>query len=163
MSRKYIAIMITTGLGLLLIGGTIAINISESLPVGIYMQTTPKQIKSGDIILFYSETINQTAAKRGYIKPGSQLGKRVLAVGGDNLQTGEKTIINGEVVSSKIQQKDSQKRPMEIFQFEGIVPSGKIFVLGDTPGSYDSRYYGFVNESDINKKLKPLWVWNAQK
>lgn len=163
MRKYYIVIIAGIGLVLIALRGTIAINISESLPVGIYLQKGSEDVKRGDIVLFYSTRINQDAAERGYIRKGSKLGKRVVAIEGDHLQTGKKTIIKGQVISTKIQLKDSQNRPMEIFEYQGKVPPGHIFVIGDTPGSYDSRYYGFVQKSDIQKKLKPIFVWNTEK
>jgi hypothetical protein len=44
----------------------------------------------------------------------------------------------------------------EPFEFNGSVPEGKVFLIGDSPNSYDSRYFGFVDEGAIDAILRPL-------
>lgn len=39
----------------------------------------------------------------------------------------------------------------------GIVPSDKIFLIGDHQRSYDSRYFGLVDKNKINAILLPLF------
>lgn len=42
------------------------------------------------------------------------------------------------------------------FQFNGKVPMGKVFLVGDRGNSYDSRYFGFKSINDIETVLFPL-------
>ena len=44
----------------------------------------------------------------------------------------------------------------EPFDFSGTVPEGKIFLIGDSPNSYDSRYFGFIEEEAIDAILRPI-------
>ena len=43
------------------------------------------------------------------------------------------------------------------FQFNGKVPMGKVFLVGDRDDSYDSRYFGFKSINDIETVLHPLF------
>lgn len=52
----------------------------------------------------------------------------------------------GEVMSET-----SDHRPLTRFVWEGPVPQGKAFVLGDRPHSYDSRYLGFIDVDRLNR------------
>jgi conjugal transfer pilin signal peptidase TrbI len=42
------------------------------------------------------------------------------------------------------------------FRFNGIVPPGQLFLVGDHPDSYDSRYFGFVDRNRIQKRAWAL-------
>ena len=146
----------------LLISSQLAINTSASLPVGFYLQKKydSGSLRKGDIILFYDDKINAIAYKRGYIRRGEQIGKRVAAVEGDSININAlKTVILGKIISKNTPIKDSKKRPMDLFQYKGVVPQGSIFLIGDTSNSFDSRYYGFVNKEKITAILTPLIVW----
>ncbi|WP_234573580.1 conjugative transfer signal peptidase TraF [Rhodohalobacter sp. 614A] len=143
-------------------GPRVAINTSESLPIGIYFitQTSGKEVGKGDLVLFYDEEINKKAAERKYIREGHMIGKRVAAVGGENIRVGPKqTTLSGIPVSGKAPRTDSKGRPMQRFLYNGVVPDGTVFLLGDTDNSYDSRYYGFVEISKITGTLTPLFIW----
>ena len=43
-------------------------------------------------------------------------------------------------------------------KIDHIEEDGKYWVLGDHELSYDSRYFGAVDESLIKHRLKPIWV-----
>lgn len=43
------------------------------------------------------------------------------------------------------------------FRFNGKVPPGMVFLVGDRDNSYDSRYFGFKSISDIETVLSPLF------
>lgn len=38
-----------------------------------------------------------------------------------------------------------------------IVPEGQVLLLGTTPYSYDGRYYGFIDQAEINAEAFPLF------
>lgn len=42
--------------------------------------------------------------------------------------------------------------------FDGVIPSDKAFVLGDSLDSFDSRYWGFTQYKNLHK-LTPLFNW----
>jgi type IV secretory pathway protease TraF len=46
---------------------------------------------------------------------------------------------------------------IEPFQFSGTVPPGMVFLVGDRDKSYDSRYFGFKQITDIETVLYPIF------
>ena len=46
---------------------------------------------------------------------------------------------------------------IEPFKFSGTVPPGMVFLVGDRDKSYDSRYFGFKQITDIETVLHPIF------
>ena len=46
---------------------------------------------------------------------------------------------------------------LQHFVFNGTVPSGYMFVMGQHKDSYDSRYFGLVEKSRILAKAYPIF------
>lgn len=46
--------------------------------------------------------------------------------------------------------------PLYPFYFNGSVPQGKLFIIGDHEDSYDSKYMGFINKSDVKAVALPV-------
>ena len=43
----------------------------------------------------------------------------------------------------------------------GVVPPGMALVLADHPGSFDSRYFGFVPLESL-QRVKPVFLFNPK-
>lgn len=43
----------------------------------------------------------------------------------------------------------------------GVIPSGMALVVADHPGSFDSRYFGFV-PLDSLQRVEPLFAFNPK-
>jgi conjugal transfer pilin signal peptidase TrbI len=77
--------------------------------------------------------------------------KRVGCLAGDYLNEKDGSFFcNGELIAKA-------QGDMKHFLFNGTVPSGKYFLIGDHPRSYDSRYFGFIEKGAIDARLIPLF------
>ena len=106
-------------------------------------------VSYGDIVIIQEPT-----------QPTEPIVKRIIAMGGDtvkiNFPTGE-VWLNGALLKEDYVNKDTNTNiPRENLDYdenycwEGTVPEGCIFVLGDNRGvSKDSRYFGFIDERHI--------------
>lgn len=141
----------------------IFIDASDSLPYSLYiLRKGEKEAVRGGL---YAFTI--PGRSDYYYFPESKLkttfGKKLIGLPGDSLQTDltQRVItLKGEGLqeSFKVLNKDSKGRVVtEIFSFNGKIPGNKYFLVGETANSYDSRYWGFVDEKDIIGRVYPVF------
>ena len=72
--------------------------------------------------------------------------KRLVCVPGDSLRNvGRDFYCNGQYVGrAKEISREGKKLPL--FEYDGKVPEGRLFAVGEAPASYDSKIWGFVRE-----------------
>jgi len=112
-------------------------------------------IKRGDLVAFVPKDrifklIGLKKPKRAFY-----FVKKVVCLPGDKLEVNpetreffcnEKFIGKALAISCK-----GYKAPL--FVWNGSVPNGHYFVMGETKCSYDSRYWGFVKKDQIKAKI----------
>lgn len=122
------------------------INITGSLPYGLYVKTH-QPIKTGSIVVF-RPNIKQYPFVAKYIKPGLPLMKKVSALPGQ--------VYNLPLTSKA----DSKGNPIIPWTpTTSTVPDNHLFVLGVTKYSLDSRYLGFIPQTSVIHHVRPLLTW----
>lgn len=82
-------------------------------------------------------------------KYGMRFVKRVACMSGERLiHSGRDFYCNGAFLATA-KAWDRKGNPAAPFDFNGTIPDGKYFALGEHADSYDSRYWGFVNHGWI--------------
>jgi conjugal transfer pilin signal peptidase TrbI len=69
---------------------------------------------------------------------------------------------HGETLSLDAVEKDTLGRNLPLIK-EQTIPGGKFFVIGTVPRTYDSRYWGLVDEKQVSGQAYPLAFWKSTK
>ena len=141
----------------LVFGAGLRFNPTPSLPKGIY-RIVPGTPEKNELVSFCLQgEFAELALERGYLEAGScpsglrPLLKRLAALPGD--------FVDPSVFPTR--SVDSHGRPMSPALAPGVVPPGMALVLADHPGSFDSRYFGFVPLESL-QRVEPLFLFNPK-
>ena len=156
--------VVFAGLGLLLAAGLAAsrpplllVNESHSVPSGLYRRAASSPHR-GDLV-----ALRQPPAARSYLRrlgapPGMRLLKRVAARGGDPV------CAQGAGLSwpgGAARRLARDRRGARLPQWTGCRPlaGDELLLLGDTPDSFDSRYFGPVPRAAVDGVYVEILRW----
>lgn len=146
------------------------INTTKSIPVGLYW-TTNAPIEKGAYVLFCPPDVGvfATAKERDYIAGGFCPGdygymmKRILAAKDDVVTvTNDGVYVNGNVLPySKPIKSDPAGRELPRYQSnQYTLGAAELLLMSDVSGtSFDGRYYGPVNRSQVKNVIRPVITW----
>jgi conjugative transfer signal peptidase TraF len=172
-------------LPMLLFGPSLlSINVSGSLPVGLYWTgslpepgsapgETTSEGRTGNLRVEVGMIVSAclppqaatSALERGYLPEGTcpsgvtQVGKVIAALPGDTVDvTDSGSFVNGALLpESAPLLRDSKGRAMPRLRGRFILPAETAWLYsGHSPRSFDSRYYGPVPLSGVRGQLSPL-------
>lgn len=122
----------------------IVINFTGSMPDAVYKIGVGER---GSVASFCSPTPH--SGRRGFCPDGSMpLVKRVVGVAGDAVNvTNDGVEINGHAVpNSRPLDNNFEGKALPHLRGEFLLKHGEIWVAGEHPNSFDSRYFGPVNK-----------------
>jgi conjugative transfer signal peptidase TraF len=133
-------------------------NASPSVPIGFYRAALRPPRTGALAILRLREPHRALAEVRGYLGPRALLIKWVAAVAGDRVcRYGSLVTINARL-AAHARASDAAARPLPAWQGCTRLSAGQIFVLSAAPGSFDSRYFGPVDGTDVVGTAAPIWT-----
>ncbi len=144
------------------------LNLSNSLPRGVY-QETDEPIQPGTLVAeCLPIKLAQFAQERGWIGTGycptgtPPILKQVVAIAGDTVEVTDYFIeVNGvKIPHSATQKQDSHGRDVPaIPRGTYTLARGEVFLLAtNIPNSWDSRYTGPAQLTDIITTARPVWT-----
>lgn len=145
----------------------VCINVTPSMPEGIYIRDT-SNVQRGDIIAFcLKEPYKSIGLKKFYIEKGQvcqgadPLIKEVIAIPGDDVVLTDQFIrVNKRISPYPTFHFDSLHRRLAVYPRGRYSHVPGYWVIGThSPYSWDSRYWGEIRADQILYKLRPLWVW----
>lgn len=121
----------------------------DSVPVTLTW-ITGGTAQQGDYVYFQAQNpiINKGAK--------SYLTKRVECVEGMKIDfDGKRFLCDGKAMGGEVLHQTSDGRPVEVTNFRGVIPEGKVFVMGTHERSFDSRYLGLLDRKQITR-VEPI-------
>jgi signal peptidase I/conjugal transfer pilin signal peptidase TrbI len=136
----------------------LTVNTTASLPQRLFF--LKKKVSSGDIAVGrYVQFPFQDDMTKRLVGPGEVLlVKRVGCVSGQRLTVdSEKGYWCDGQWLGKAKDRSIKGVPMTNFVWNGVVPPGKFFAVADHKDSYDSRYYGLIDERRVKAMAYPIF------
>ena len=123
------------------------LNITDSLPLGLYLRVPATEFQRGDYIVYEpSEEVRQIVASYGWGDGEHTFLKQIGAVAGEHYAIDEETKkfqIEGEL-RGQVFETDAQGHPLPKLRGEFIVPDGHVLPIATNPRSFDGRYTGTI-------------------
>lgn len=162
--RGWAAILVAAGSAPLLsmAAGTMPtlalVNETRSLPRGLYVRRFGEDIRRGG-----TAAAEQPAMARPYLESlgapeDMLLLKRVAAVGGDRVCRASDRVVTptGDV---RVLAQDRRGSALAAWTDCRRLEADEVFLLGDAAESFDSRYFGPVNRSELRGVFRAVATW----
>jgi conjugative transfer signal peptidase TraF len=166
-SRAWLIVMAIVLFLATLLVGTIAFkplpliiwNASDSVPIGLYW-IEQRQPKIGEIaVVRPPDWVSLYASSRGYLPEKIWLLKPVSAVSGTVVcRIGNFIFVDGKLVV-RARKFDSQKRILPVWKGCRVLKINEVFLLAKPRNSFDSRYFGPINRSEVHGVAALLMTW----
>ena len=135
------------------------LNISSSIPIGIYKMDKNIDFKRGDIVTFSTKNYSDILNYSGSIK-NITFSKYIAGISGDYIRIeNNKIYINNKEKGNIFKVDGLNNKLPQLKEKKYIVKVDEVFVLGTNDKSFDSRYYGCIKKSDVIYKLVPFIIW----
>lgn len=134
-------------------------NASESAPIGLYALAWDAPVDPGDMVVAQlPQRYRLFAARRHYLPANVPLVKRVAGAAGDEVcAVGREVTVNGAHAAVR-RERDRLGRPMPWWSGCVRLKGRQLFLLMDAPASFDGRYFGVTEGSELVGKARLLWL-----
>ena len=133
-------------------------NTSASAPIGLYAVMPGAFVEPGDMVVArVPKRYRLLAASRRYLPMNVPLVKRVAAYAGDEVCALGKDIFLNRRWIARRRAVDAAGLPMPWWSGCMVLRGRQLFLLMDSPFSFDGRYFGPTEGSDVIGKARLLW------
>jgi conjugative transfer signal peptidase TraF len=135
-------------------------NASKSVPIGLYRLQPAGRLAVTELVAVRPpEPLATFLDLNGYLPIGVPMLKRVLALPGQTVCRKGLTISVDEIEVGDALSRDSHGRPLPSWQGCRVVGADELFLMNWQSGdSLDGRYFGFVPNSSVIGKARPVWI-----
>ena len=135
------------------------LNITDSLPVGLYMKIPGKDYHRGDYIVYEPNEKTKTLMRQyGWDDGTHTFLKRVGGIAGDTYAIDETTLtftVNDKYVG-QVYVTDTARHHLPQIRGNFTVEEGQILPIAKNPRSFDGRYTGTIPLKQIKAKVIPI-------
>lgn len=135
-------------------------NASASVPLGLYAIAPDEQPRVGELVaLRPPPALARFMAERRYVEANALIVKPIAAVAGAIVcRTGMHVSIDGRAVATALPH-DRIGRPLPLWSGCFRLRSNELFFIAPMRAdSFDSRYFGRIDQSRIVGRALPLWT-----
>lgn len=133
-------------------------NHSPSMPVGLYVRSDAVLQRGVIATVRAADVAGDYARMRHFADAGDRFIKRVAATHGDIVcADGDRLTINDAVVAHRAE-RDSAGRLLPRWIGCRTLSANEVLLLGESEDSFDGRYWGVVETSQIEGVWRPLLV-----
>jgi conjugal transfer pilin signal peptidase TrbI len=127
-----------------LLGYKILISKTKSLPYTVILLTPAKKYDTGTMVTF-----KYTFKNYFNYSQGTNFTKIIGCSQGETIERkNDNFYCNNHFLGTAIR-KDGTGKIIESVYLNEVIPKGKFFMIGTNPKSYDSKYFGYVDEKEI--------------
>lgn len=137
-------------------------NASASVPLGLYRVQPGVTPRIGDLVaLRPSPALGRFMAERHYVEANVLLIKPVVASSGATVcREQTRVTVDAQTVAAALS-RDRIGRPLPTWSGCRRLRAHQLFLIAPMrPDSFDSRYFGPVDRSDVVGRAIPLWTWS---
>lgn len=140
------------------------INVSSSIPYGVYKRVDKYPQKDDYILFCLEDELAKLSVERRYTTTGNcsfqsaPIGKKVVAAQGDLVKISKKGIeVNGKLLSKTIPSTyDLLERKMPEYSMHRYLDNDEFVVASTKENSYDSRYFGIVRGEQVKGVIETI-------
>ncbi len=119
---------------------------TPSMQHSLYLISNSKPVKGDRVNFDFNHPLVMENKKVKFLKKLSCVEGDTLAIGNDMFFCNDILIGVGAPIKIK-------GNTVDTFKYEGVIPKGKAFVLGESGNSFDSRYWGFVEYKQLTRLI----------
>jgi len=160
LTMMIVVLIVIMALGQLGFRRLLTVNLTGSLPRGLYMKTTASPAV-GALVEFRTPASVRDNLDHRF----DYLLKPVAAGPGDEVDTTSGIVfINGRAVQhSALLDRDSKGRALSHWRAKRKLSDNEFFVLSTrVPNSLDSRYFGPIKREEVQSVRSCLWEWDEE-
>ena len=155
----FLMLCAVVGAGFWVLSEVFYVNVTASLPRGLYMKVPSKEFERGDYIVYEpSAEVKKLIVENGWGSGKHDFLKQVGAVEGEKYKIDADTLtfeIEGKYIG-RVFETDSKGNELPKLRGEFEVPRGYILSIATNERSFDGRYSGVISVSQIKAKVVPI-------
>jgi len=135
-----------------LLGPRVLLQVTPSMPRGVYWLEIPGEIATGDIIVFDAPAgARKLIAERGWwrLSVGYVLMKPIVARRADRVSVSSRGLFINGVFFGQVERFDSAGMPLPLRQIDTVLSGQEYFTASPYEHSFDSRYFGVIRRDAI--------------
>jgi len=131
---------------------------SRSVPIGLYSIARAPALRGDIVVISPDASLRDVLDAHDVLPAGKLLLKRLAAASGDLVcREGPSITINGHLTAIA-RDRTSSGHPLPVWAGCRVLRAHEIFALAPHPASFDSRYFGTIDASQIVGVAHPLFV-----